>query len=151
MWDCPFKDCQIAMFNANKDQEEVFGKLPPGWLQGLKKTSTMEMKAGGESWQGLPHLARGVRQFVSDLFIEITEFCPNNECILETKEVNKWSGAPLQWRPHSQPFMIFHRQMKKIHPIFDFFDKEKYLAQNLGHFAPSKKGLNKIGSKIALQ
>ena len=40
---------------------------------------------------------------------------------------------------------------EKIHPIFDFFNKEKYLAQNLGHFAPSKKGLNKIGSKIALQ
>jgi len=47
--------------------------------------------------------------------------------------------------------MIVHRKMKKIHPIFDFFNKEKYLAQNLGHFAPSKKGLNKIGSKIALQ
>ena len=46
---------------------------------------------------------------------------------------------------------MFHRQMKKIHPIFDFFYKEKYLAQNLGHFAPSKKGLIKIGSEIASQ
>jgi len=41
--------------------------------------------------------------------------------------------------------------MKKRHPIFDFFNKEQFLAQNLGHFALSKKGLNKIGSKIALQ
>ena len=37
---------------------------------------------------------------------------------------------------------------EKIHPIFDFFYKEKYLTQNLGHFAPSKKGLIKIGSQI---
>ena len=41
--------------------------------------------------------------------------------------------------------------MKKIHPIFDFFNKENFLAQYLGHFVLSKKGLNKIGSKIALQ
>jgi hypothetical protein len=41
--------------------------------------------------------------------------------------------------------------MKKIHPMFDFFYNEKYLAQNLDPFAPSKKGLNKIGTKIALQ
>ena len=47
--------------------------------------------------------------------------------------------------------MIVHRKMKKIHPIFDFSNKEKYLAQDLGHFVPSKKGLNIIGSKIALQ
>ena len=40
---------------------------------------------------------------------------------------------------------------KLKNPIFDFFEKEKYLAQNLGHFAPSKKGLNKIGPTIALQ
>ena len=50
-----------------------------------------------------------------------------------------------------QPFMMCHRQIKKRHQIFDFFYKEKYLTQNLGHFAPSKKGLNKIGSKIASQ
>ena len=52
-----------------------------------------------------------------------------------------------------QPFTMFHRQMKKIHPIFDFFDKDKYLAQNLGNFAPSKKGLIKfwIRNSIAVR
>jgi len=47
--------------------------------------------------------------------------------------------------------MIFHRQIQKIHPIFDCFDKEKYLAQNLRVFASSKKGLNMIGLKMGAQ
>ena len=50
-----------------------------------------------------------------------------------------------------QPFRFFHRQIQKIHPIFDFFDKEKHLAQNLGNCASSKKGLNIIKSKMGTQ
>ena len=46
---------------------------------------------------------------------------------------------------------VFHRQIQIIHPIFDSFDKEKHLAQNLGNFASSKKGLNIIGSKMGAQ
>ena len=34
---------------------------------------------------------------------------------------------------------------------FDIYDKEKHLAQNLGNFASSKKGLNIIGSKMGAQ
>ena len=47
--------------------------------------------------------------------------------------------------------MIFHRQIQKIHPLFDCFDKETYLVQNLGHFASSEKGLTTIGSKMGMQ
>ena len=28
--------------------------------------------------------------------------------------------------------MIFHRQIQKIHPVFDCFDKETYLVHNFG-------------------
>ena len=48
-----------------------------------------------------------------------------------------------------QPFIIFHRKIKK--KIFDCFDKDKYLSPNLRNFASSKKGLNIVGSKIGAQ
>ena len=40
---------------------------------------------------------------------------------------------------------------EKKYTKYLIFFKEKYLAHNLGHFAPSQKGLIKIGSQIASQ
>ena len=42
----------------------------------------------------------------------------------------------------------FSKDKSKNTTIFDSFDTEKHLAQHLGNFAPSKKGLNIIGSKM---
>ena len=51
----------------------------------------------------------------------------------------------------TSPSRCFTDKWKKYTQYLTFFYKEKYLAQNLGHFAPSKKGLIKIGSQIASQ
>ena len=43
-------------------------------------------------------------------------------------KVSAWQVSSLS----DQPFRIFHRQIQKIHPIFDCFDKEKHLAKKIG-------------------
>ena len=69
---------------------------------------------------------------------------------LFSKEDPKFLHAKFQVYLTS-PSGFFHRQIQKIHPIFDLFDKENHLPQNLGNFASSKKGLNIIGSKMGAQ
>ena len=61
-----------------------------------------------------------------------------------------WHEASLVWISEisDQPFMSFHKQIHQKHPIFDQLEK-KYFTQNFGNLASYKKGLNKIGSKMA--
>ena len=62
-----------------------------------------------------------------------------------------WHEASVVWISEisDQPFMSFHKQIHQKHPIFDQLVKKKYFTQNFGNLASYKKGLNKIGSKMA--
>ena len=48
-----------------------------------------------------------------------------------------------------QPFMSFHKQIHQKHPIFDQLVKKNILRKILVIWHHIKKGLNKIGSKMA--
>ena len=43
----------------------------------------------------------------------------------------------------------FPQKIHQKHPIFDQLEEKKYFTQNFGNLASYKKGLNKIGSKMA--
>ena len=66
---------------------------------------------------------------------------------LFSKEDPKFLHAKFQVYLTS-PSGFFTDKSKKYTQYLTFFDKEKHLAQNLGNFESSKKGLNIIGSKM---